>query len=145
MNAQVVSTKKSLDEIIVLLRENKLPFQDIQLVNSLYVGYHDEEGRLVGSAGLEFYLPYALIRSVAVRETQRGKSIGTRIVVDMLERAREKGVEEVYLLTETARDFFAARGFSNVARERVPDKVKASSEFSSVCPVSAAVMVYSMI
>ncbi len=79
---------------------------------------------------------------MAVDEPLRGKSIGKKIVDDLVSRAKEHTVREVYLLTETAHDYFVKRGFSDIARENVPLEVKASTEFSSVCPVSASVMVY---
>ena len=141
MKARTVE-QNSLADVLTMLKENKLPYQDIKLDNNLFVSYHDNLGKLIGSGGLEFYSEYALLRSVAVGESQRGKSFGTEIVNDLLDRAKGKSVKEIYLLTETAHDFFLKKGFQDVARENVPHEVKASSEFSSVCPVSAACMVY---
>lgn len=142
MEARIVDKQQSLDVVLALLKNNKLPFQDIELKNNQFISYHDEVGRIIGSGGLEFYSSYALLRSVAVDETQRGKSIGKEIVKDLLDRAKDKRVKEVYLLTETAHDFFLKHGFNDVARENVPLEIKDSSEFKSVCPVSAACMVF---
>ena len=142
MEARVVNKPKYLEEALLLLKTSKLPYQDIKLDNNLFVSYHDEEEHLIGFGGLEFYSSYALLRSVAVNEAQRGKAIGTRIVNDLLDRAKSNSVKEVYLLTETAYDFFLKRGFVEIWRENVPGEIKASSEFTSVCPVSAACMVY---
>jgi amino-acid N-acetyltransferase len=121
-----------------------LPYEDIRLENNLVVSYHDNLGRIIGCGALEFYSRFALLRSIAVDESMRGNSIGKKIVADLLEKAKENNVKEVYLLTETAHNFFLNRGFMDVARDDVPDEVKASSEFSSVCPVSASVLVYRM-
>lgn len=142
MRAKVVDHNNSLDEILSLLKSNKLPYRDVKLENSLFVSYHDENGKVIGSGGLEFYSMYALLRSVAVDETQRGKAFGKEIVNDLLNRAKGKSTKEIYLLTETAHDFFLHRGFSDISREEVPVEVKASSEFASVCPVSASCMIY---
>jgi len=49
-------------------------------------------------------------------------------------------VRELYLLTTTAERFFATRGYAGIERERVPDTVRASAEFSALCPASAVVM-----
>jgi amino-acid N-acetyltransferase len=141
MKAKIVD-QHSLNDVLALLKTNKLPYGDIQTKNNLFVSYHDDENNMIGSGGLEFYASYALLRSVAVDETQRGKSIGKAIVSDLLDRAKKESVKEIYLLTETAHDFFLNRGFKDVQREHVPDEVRASSEFASVCPVSAACMVY---
>lgn len=142
MEANVIHQHQSLQEVILLLKSNNLPHQDIKLDNSLFVSYSDEHGKVVGSGGLEFYSRYALLRSVAVDESQRGKAFGKEIVKDLVDRAKHQSIREIYLLTETAHDFFLKRGFTDVARENVPEEVKASSEFASVCPVSAACMVY---
>jgi len=142
MQLRVVNSQHSLDEVLELLRVCKLPYRDIRLEDNLFVSYDDNSGTIIGSGGLEFYPPFALLRSVAVRENERGKSIGKQIVGDLLNIAKENGVHEVYLLTETAHEFFLNRGFRDVARENVPSEIKASSEFSAVCPVSASVMVW---
>ena len=144
MNAQVVTTKSMQDDVIALLRSCKLPYLDLIVESNLLVSYHDDKGKIIGSGGLEFYSAYALLRSVAVEETQRGTAVGKQIVADLLLRAKQAGVGEVYLLTETAHDFFLRRGFSDINRELVPEEVKASTEFSSVCPITASVMVYRM-
>lgn len=142
MEARVVDQRHSLEEILSLLKSNNLPHQDIQLENNLFASYHDENGKVIGSGGLEFYSSYALLRSVAVDQTQRGKAFGKKIVQDLLTRAKNKSIKEIFLLTETAHDFFLRRGFTDIGREHVPAEVKASSEFASVCPLSAACMVY---
>jgi amino-acid N-acetyltransferase len=141
MKAKIVD-QHSVENVLELLRINKLPFQDVELKDNFFISYSDDQDKLIGSGGLEFYAGYALLRSVAVEETLRGKSLGKEIVSDLLERAKAQGVEEIYLLTETARDFFIKRGFQDIGREQVPAAVKQSSEFTSVCPVSAACMVY---
>jgi amino-acid N-acetyltransferase len=106
------------------------------------VCYYGENGKVIGSGGLEFYATYALLRSVAVEENERGNDIGKGIVNDLVQRAKARAVKEVFLLTETARDFFLKLGFSMIAREDVPAAVKESSQFTSGCPVTAATMVY---
>jgi len=142
MNATLIEHENALAPVIELLKENKLPHQDLRLKDSLFIQYQDHNGKMIGTGGLEFYQPYALLRSVAVASSNRGKSHGKEIVADLLLRARSTYVKEVYLLTETAHDFFISRGFKDISREQVPAEIKVSSEFSSVCPVSAACMVY---
>ena len=47
----------------------------------------------------------------------------------------------VYLLTETAAEFFPRFGFRPIARDTVDPAVRASVEFTSACPDTALVMV----
>jgi amino-acid N-acetyltransferase len=142
MESRIIDNQQSLNEVLSLLQNSKLPFQDIELKNNQFLSYHDAHGKIIGSGGLEYHGSYALVRSVAVAETERGKAIGQAIVKDLLDRAKQKPVKEAYLLTETAHDFFLKRGFADVTRENVPTEIQSSSEFKSVCPVSAACMVY---
>lgn len=140
MEARVITNSTALAEIVRLLRASNLPHKDIVLGDNLFFSYHDQHGTLIGSAGLEFYSKFALIRSIAVPETHRNKSIGREIVKHMISKAKEKAILEVYLLTETAHDFFLKNGFQDIARDLVPSEIKESGEFSSVCPASASVM-----
>ena len=142
MEARIIDKPQQLDNVLDLLKSNKLPFQDVKLENNQIVAYHDADGKMIGSGGLEFYGSYALLRSVAVNEAERGRSIGKAIVKDLLDRAKLRSVTEIYLLTETAHDFFGKLGFSDVPRESVPPEVQSASEFKSVCPVSASCMIY---
>lgn len=142
MEARVISNQNTFDEVLELLRVNKLPAEDIRLSNGLFISYHDDAGKIVGAGGLEFYSGYALLRSVVVDASMRGQSIGKDIVNDLLSRANQTSTRAVYLLTETAHDFFVKLGFSDIERDAVPSEVKVSTEFSTVCPVSASVMIY---
>ena len=71
----------------------------------------------------------------------RGTGLGVRLTEAALALAVERGVRSVYLLTETAGEFFPRFGFRTVTRDEVNPAVKASEEFSSLCPESAQVMV----
>jgi hypothetical protein len=61
-------------------------------------------------------------------------------VEELLDRARGDGVEAVYLLTLTAREYFARLGFVAVDRAQAPAEIRRSEEFASICPVSSAFM-----
>jgi amino-acid N-acetyltransferase len=95
---------------------------------------------IVGSAALELYGNAALLRSVAVDEAWRGRRMGQQLTRAALDLARRHGVTTVYLLTETATDFFPRFGFQPIARADVAPAVQQSVEFTSACPASAAVL-----
>jgi amino-acid N-acetyltransferase len=94
----------------------------------------------VGVGGVEVYGRFGLLRSVAVVEAWRGRDVGRAIVEDRLRWARERGLDAVYLLTETAAPFFERLGFQRVDRASFPPAVQASKEFSELCPGSAVAM-----
>src|SRR6266480_4104489 len=58
-----------------------------------------------------------------------------------LELARRRGVRTVYLLTETAGQFFPKFGFTAITRAQVESAVLESPEFTTACPKSAIAMV----
>lgn len=118
-----------------LLRASGLPTDVDRESVSLFVGR--VEDRRVGVCGLEVSGPYALVRSVAVEPELREDRHGTALVERLLERARERDVRELYLLTEGAEKFFAALGFEPVEREAVPAAIRETSEFTTICPASA--------
>jgi len=135
---------QSLEKGIALLKESGLPFQDVEVGKTFLIGCYDESGNLLGTGGLEFYNSFALMRSIAVNTNHKGNSIGKEIVNSLITVAKSKSVSEIYLLTETARNYFLRIGFKDIEREKVPTEIKKSTEFDSVCPVSAVCMVYKL-
>ncbi len=99
-----------------------------------------ESGRVVGLAGVERYAAYGLLRSVVTAADRRGHGIGEALVRDRLGWAARAGLDSIYLLTTTAAGYFPKLGFAAVERAPVPAEIRASREFSNVCPSSVVVM-----
>ena len=97
-------------------------------------------GQVVGSAAIEIYGRFGLLRSVAVADALRGIGIGERLTRSAIGWAEAHGLTALYLLTETAAPFFARFGFVSVTRTNIPEAVKQSVEFTSACPASAATL-----
>lgn len=129
-----------LPEALALIARSQLPEHGVAELWGHYFVVREDDGRVVGVAGLEVHGPDGLLRSVAVDEDYRGQGVGERLVAAALERARQVPLRAVYLLTTTAREYFARRGFTACAREDVPAAVRASWEFQSGCPATAVVM-----
>ncbi len=139
MQSLQVTDSKLLSELQSFLQVNHLPFADVQLANSFYLLYY-QQGELIGSIGLEWYESHALLRSVAIGEKWRGKGLGKTMVSDILNEAKNANKEGVFLLTETAAPFFLQLGFIYYDRDKAPQAIKSSSEFSHVCPSSARLL-----
>ena len=103
-----------------------------------------QKNKIVGTGGLELFNQCALIRSITVETGSRGKGLGKLISRELEKICRERGIDWVYLLTTTAKDFFINQGYRVISREEVPLPIKTTSEFSSVCPSSAIVMAKSL-
>ncbi len=119
-----------------LLEESDLP-TDLD-GTALYVARVD--GERVGCGGLELYGTDGLFRSLAVDSAFRGAGHGRAITEGLCTKTVNRGVTEIYLLTTTAEEFFEKQGFERVGRERVPDAIHETKQFSTLCPESAIPM-----
>jgi amino-acid N-acetyltransferase len=131
---------EDLEAVRSLVAEAALPQEGLEDQFGSGYGVAVESGRLVGAAGVERYGGYGLLRSVVTAVNRRGRGIGEALVRDRLAWAEQAGLEAVYLLTTTAAGYFPKLGFVPVERSAVPAEIRASGEFSSVCPSSAVVM-----
>ena len=96
---------------------------------------------LAGVAGVEVHGRDGLLRSVAIAPEQRQHGLGQALVHACEERARSQGVQALYLLTTTAAEFFARRGYRTTGRKQAPAPIQATREFSTLCPGTAVCMV----
>lgn len=140
LTARSLHKKEELGNVILLLKENKLPFADLDTERHIFFEFYD--GSAVAAVGaIEPYASLGLLRSVAVAMPFRRRSFGRRVVQHLEQVAQKNGIESLYLLTETAAPFFSHLGYQEVKRERAPDAIKKSSQFSHVCPDTAQLMV----
>lgn len=103
------------------------------------------EGQAVaGCVGAEVYDRAALLRSLAVAETHRGRGIGDALEGRMIEALRARGVKRVGLLTMTAERFFERRCFKRVAREDLPAALQASEELKGACCAGGVAMMMAL-
>jgi len=131
--------ESDLPAVLGLLHRAQLPTAGVIDVPSHFV-MAESDGKLVGVVGLEVYGESALLRSAAVEESWRGSGVGRVLVERALDVARERGIEDVFLLTTTAEHYFPRLGFSCVSRDSVTPGIKSSVEFQEACPASATVM-----
>lgn len=133
------ATSSDLVAVERLLRANKLP---VDGVSENFSGFlvAEDEGTIAGAVGLERYGSAALLRSAVVSPANRGTGVGRQLVESLLRRAKEDGIDELYLLTTTAEKYFPRFGFAPTTRTAVPESVKASAEFRGACPDTAVVM-----
>ncbi len=90
------------------------------------------ERGIVGSVALEVLGDDAILRALAVHTSGRGAGYGWMLADMAVSQARWRGVRRIYLLTETASDFFAAKfGFRVVDRSTLSKQVAASETFTA--------------
>ena len=127
------------NEVLNLLSTSKLSTDDLPItLDNFYVAIEDDI--VAGVAALEVYGNYGLLRSVAVSPFAQNKGIAAHLLNQIETVATGRGLEGIYLLTETAADYFDNHGYEHIARMDVPDVIKESPQFKQVCPESATVM-----
>ncbi len=144
MPCQFHSAKTSdIQEIQRLLKSVDLPYTDIESHIDHFLCVEDEN-KLIGVVGLEVYEDIALLRSLAVDEKYRKRGLGKILIDEILHYAEDRQIKQVYLLTTAAEAFFTKFGFTLVERNDAPNVIRATHEFTSLCPESAVLMSRSM-
>ena len=136
---EIISATNRREDVINLLTREKLVVDELPAsLENFVIAIQDDE--VIGTAGLEIFGDYGLLRSVAVRTDYRNNGIASDLVKQIEALALAKCLNEIYLLTETAPDYFRQKNYKLISREEVPLDVQQSSEFSYACPQSAIVM-----
>jgi UDP-N-acetylmuramate: L-alanyl-gamma-D-glutamyl-meso-diaminopimelate ligase len=91
----------------------------------------NEQG-VVGCVALDVLGDDAILRALAVHPDARGTGYGWMLADMAVSQARWRGVRRIYLLTQTASDFFASKfGFRVVDRSTLSKQVAASDTFTA--------------
>lgn len=127
----VVPAKSSdVPAVRALLSQVKLAYPDVEdRVNDLLV-IRDPVLKIAACVSMELYRDAGVLRALVTAPERRGEGLGWMMAAAALERARSRGLRRVFLVTESASDFFAEKfGFQVVSREVIDEAVLASSNF----------------
>jgi len=84
---------------------------------------YEENGEIIGICSLHIYWEnLAEIKSLAVLPEHKGKGIGTTLVKECINEAKELGIKKVFALTYVPQ-FFEKFGFSISDKSQFPQKV----------------------
>jgi amino-acid N-acetyltransferase len=140
MNAMKISPRPSLASVLPLLAAARLPTEDLTEAHCECFFFSGSPQAPTGLVGLELYGDDALLRSLVVSDGRRGAGEGSALLRHAESEARARGVRTLYLLTTTAEGFFARQGYVRVSRDAAPEAIRATREFSGICPASSAFM-----
>lgn len=139
-----LSTSADLFAVRKLLVDAALVVEDLDTAAGLRFWVAEDEKQVIGAVGLEPFGAVGLLRSLVVARSHRQQRLGSALLNAVEHEARAEGVEALVLLTETAEPFFKRQGYRVVERASVPEEVKRSAEFRSLCSVSAVCMTKSL-
>jgi len=136
---------QDFDEVIAQLDAAALPTEDLERSSmAQFLVARDGSGKVIGAIGVERYGRTALLRSLVVAPDCRNRDLGTQLVAKLEARCRSWAMADLFLLTTTARDFFARHGYRAIGREAVPVALRTAAEFTRLCPDSAVCMTKSL-
>jgi amino-acid N-acetyltransferase len=94
----------------------------------------------IGFGGLRIHGRDAELRAVLTLPPLRRGGLGRAIVAALEAEAALHKCRAIYLATETQAEFFARLGYARCAPAEVPDRIRASTPFTSLVAADAAVM-----
>jgi amino-acid N-acetyltransferase len=122
-----------------LLRQSGLPVDDVDTSPVDFLVMR-EAGQVVGVAGLQNAGGAGLLRSLAVLPALHGQGRGGALVAAVERLAEQRGIDDLYLLTDSVPGFFALHDYLRVSRASVPLAIQGTAQFASLCPSTAVCM-----
>ena len=140
----LAATALDLPSIKLLLASASLPVADLDAAPGVRFWVARDADHIVGAVGLQPFGSNGLLRSLVVAPSHRDRGLGSSLVTTLEDEVSSQSVKALVLLTQTAEPFFLARGYTAIDRVNVPDQIKLSAEFHSLCPASAVCMTKSL-
>lgn len=136
-----IHTKPRRSAAVALLESAALPVADLTDAHLDHFFHCGPTEAPTGLVGVELCGDDALLRSLVVAPEHRDRGLGAALVQHAEHYARSRGARTVYLLTTTAEDFFRRHGYVAADRAAAPPGIRATREFSAICPASSAFLV----
>lgn len=134
------TVNRAATSLATTLRDAQLDTRDLNERGRTFFEYRTLSAEVVGYAGFERYDEHALLRSIVVKPSARGRGVGASIVSLLLRRAFDAGARTAWLLTTTAAPFFESAGFSAAQRAAAPPSIIATRQASDLCPSDSALL-----
>lgn len=125
--------------VATLLQSASLPVEGVAEHFQRFLVAENDTG-IIGAIGLEMYADTALLRSAVLHPSLQNKGVGTLLYDCLIEMAKSAGVKRLILLTDTAEEYFARKGFRRIDAKSVTGPITTSVEFTGACPSHAACM-----
>lgn len=128
------------DGLAAALTGAGLPADDVARPGLRFWRFSTDDDVPAGFGGLEVHGADALMRSIVTMPPLRGRGFARSIVAALEAEAQLAKCRAVWLLTTTAQSLFEKLGYAAVTRGDVPEAIRATAQFTSLCPDTAAVM-----
>jgi N-acetylglutamate synthase-like GNAT family acetyltransferase len=129
------------DGLKAALAKVGLPADDVAEPRALFWRFETRADIPAGFGGLEIHGGHALLRSVVTLPQLRRMGIGRAIVTALESEACALKCRSIYLVTTSEARFFGRLGYAVCARSNVPEPIRKSPHFGSLCCANGTVMV----
>ena len=131
-------------DVRMLLDEAGLPVADLgpeQIVDFLVAErLRTGQSETLAIIGLQRFDQVGLLRSLVVSQADRNSGLGRRLVSAIEANAYCSGVNDLWLLTIDAEQYFESLGYKMMSRDSAPESIRNTAEFSGLCPDGAYLM-----
>ena len=132
------ATNDDVPVVCTMLAAEGLPTED--LAGGKLAIIAEADGDIAGAIGLESFANRGLLRSLVVASQYRGQGLGNKLVTALEDHARACGLDELWLLTIDADNWFAGRAYEVMERGDAPEDIRNTREFAGLCPGDAVLM-----
>jgi len=132
-------TDEDYSDVVNLLEMNNLPLEGVK-EHFKHFFIIKENLEILGCIGLEVYEPDGLIRSVSVSKNAQKQGVGHELVTNIEKYASKLKLIDLYLLTDSAPDFFKKFGYNIIERDSIVSGITNSIEFTQVCADKGVLM-----
>lgn len=104
-----------------------------QNVGGFLVADRSDTGEIAGVIGLEAKGRQGLLRSLAVSPEWRKAGVAAALLKEATAMAKDQGVKNLYLLTDTAEGYLAKFGFRTIERRFMPEELLGAGDLQKAC------------
>ncbi|MEI7607566.1 MAG: GNAT family N-acetyltransferase [Rhodospirillaceae bacterium] len=127
-------------ELAEQLRAAGLPTDDLAEPGRRFFRFGERRDGLIGFIGWEDPGGGALLRSLVVVPTRRGRGWSRAMIGWALLRLAESGATDAYILTTTIAPLTVKLGFRTIERAHAPASIRASRQLATLCPATATLL-----
>jgi N-acetylglutamate synthase-like GNAT family acetyltransferase len=137
---QIEEVPGSAPDLAAMLAEAGLPTNDLTEPGRRFFRFA-ENGQVVGFIGWESAEGTdALLRSLVVAPSRRGRGDGAQMIRWALTRLAELGFTDAYVLTTTIEGLALRQGFARCDRAAAPAAIRQTRQFAELCPATAILL-----
>ncbi|OIJ21804.1 hypothetical protein BKP45_03655 [Anaerobacillus alkalidiazotrophicus] len=125
-----IATEKDLLPIQHLLAKASLSKRGLEQNIDNFLVVEDPNKKIIGTVGIEPIGKDGLLRSLVLTSENWNAKIGLNFIELAVSYGKQKGYENLYLLTNSSLPFFEYIGFKILAEDKIPDHLKQSEHFA---------------